>query len=81
MTRPLAQQIAQVREALPSADHDPPCGYGRCAAHSALSAIERHLQDMETALLEIEVTAAGEGDEILSAFARAALPAREKGEE
>ena len=52
MTGPLAQQFAAVREALQGWD-DPIAREGFAdPALAALSAIERHVQDMETALLD-----------------------------
>ena len=32
--------IERLRDALPPADHDPPCGLGRCAPHTDLATVE-----------------------------------------
>jgi len=96
MEGPLAQQFAQVREAFMVASFDGLTGEQQAAAeagYAALSAIERHVTDMEKALREIErdmegvLRAQAVVDAPMSASelprrvrdkARAALPAREK---
>jgi hypothetical protein len=72
------QQFAQVRKALEER-------YGYREAFAALSAIERHVQDVETALRNLIEWADNErgtdfGEREWNE-ARAALPAREKGTE
>jgi len=93
VTGPLAQQFAQVRSKLWTASawttREEVREEHRDAALAALSVIERHVQDMEKALVELLVVAqtddpwliGGKRYRELLENARAALPAREKGEE
>jgi hypothetical protein len=84
VTGPLAQQIAKVREWLPESAEVLPMDERNPFA--ALAAIERHVQDMESA---IEEWAFDQGYDSLSSESivvdirnrAAALPAREKGTE
>jgi len=85
VTGPLAQQFASLWMAIGCAhpvtsdEHD-----AVEAAPAALSAIERHVQDMEKALSEIE-SKPYRAEEVIARFQHrrwgAALPAREKEEE
>ena len=94
MTGPLAQQFAQVREAMEEAYSGLIRGKQLEDASRALSAIERHVQEMEMALERIVETAEPREWETpghpmnewtkrepVLRIARAALPAREKGTE
>ena len=91
MTGPLAQQFARLWEALAAHQSDDMGLSGRYyqqakhhAYEAALSAIERHVQDMENALAEIaghSVFEAHASGITMRNIARAALSAREKEEE
>ena len=61
MSGPLAQQFAQVRKDIAGCCEGVACDPGKCDRDltlAALSVIERHVQDMETAI----AWACGEGD-------------------